>query len=368
VLKRFDLVAANGGGAVTLAGLAMNLKLKEIIERLFVDARNRKSIFGPTKAGWIKAASQIRLEALRTLLEPHHAHTLGALFKQVEAGVGYCPDLLVCAFDYDRRRPEFFRSNPRSDSASSTGSWDPSLAEVLQASVTSPIHNFDALAKIEGARFCDGAPAGLFNPVVAAITEARANRHPAETIQVLSLGAGTLQKPQPEGKGGPNAKSSSSPADIQKSIFEDPPDSPTYIAHVLLGQGLPTAVNPPPFGAGSVVRMSPVIRVSLETSEELARHGITPPDFDTLTQLNRTELGQNHMALIRRFGALWTNDHVENEPIRCNRNFVCEVGHRRYTKALGRWCELTGHQPPQAGALGAPQAATPQAPGSPVAA
>lgn len=360
VLKLFDLVAANGGGTVALAGLAMNLTLKEIIGRLFVDGPNRKTIFGPTKAGWLKAASQIRLEALRSLFDTHHKHTLGALFKQVETSVGYCPDLLVCAFDCDRRRPEFFRSNPRSDSASSTGSWDPTLAEVLQASVTSPIHNFDALAKIEGARFCDGAPAGLFNPIVAAITEARANRRAPDAIQVLSLGSGTLQVPHPEGKGATSEKSkvSSSPAEIQRSIFEDPPDSQTYVAHVLLGQELPTAVNPPPFGAGSVVRMNPVIRVSLETSKELARHGIARPDFDTLAQLERGKLGQDQIRLISRFGTLWMNDHVENEPIRCNRNFKCEIGHERYSLARDHWCRLTGHKLPQPGPT--PPPGTPQ--------
>jgi patatin-like phospholipase/acyl hydrolase len=48
VLRRFDLVAANSGGSLVLAGLVENKTLGQILD-LFETEANRRMIFSPTK-------------------------------------------------------------------------------------------------------------------------------------------------------------------------------------------------------------------------------------------------------------------------------------------------------------------------------
>ena len=349
VLKRFDLVAANGGGSVILAGLAMNMTLQETLERFFLDPTNRTTIFGATRGGWPwQARWIIRLEALKTVLGKPHEHTLGILFGIVKAHVGVSPVFLICAFDCDRRRPEFFRSNLSSASASSTGSWDPSLAEVIHASVTSPVQNSDALVTINGTRFCDGTPAGLYNPVLAAVTEARANRWEAKDIQVLSIGSGTIERPVLARK-----KKKERPEvldDIAKRAFDDPPCATTYMAHVALGQDVPTPANPPPISNGSIVRLSPVIRHPADPT------GIGGDQLVSLARINRCAFDEKDIEIVKRYGQLWIGGAVKNEAIRANREFVCEIGHDRFPAARDAWWKLVG-QAPTAKAEGAPTVA-----------
>jgi uncharacterized protein len=47
VLQNFDLVAANSGGSLVLAGLVENLPLAAILQ-YFLDEHHRRSIFSPT--------------------------------------------------------------------------------------------------------------------------------------------------------------------------------------------------------------------------------------------------------------------------------------------------------------------------------
>jgi patatin-like phospholipase/acyl hydrolase len=47
VLRNFDLVAANSGGSLVLAGLIEDLTLEEILQ-YFMDENKRRSIFSPT--------------------------------------------------------------------------------------------------------------------------------------------------------------------------------------------------------------------------------------------------------------------------------------------------------------------------------
>src|SRR5690349_13094902 len=47
LLKNFDLVAANSGGSLVLAGLIENLSLNQILE-YFKDETKRRSMFSPT--------------------------------------------------------------------------------------------------------------------------------------------------------------------------------------------------------------------------------------------------------------------------------------------------------------------------------
>lgn len=45
ILKDFDLVAANSGGSLTLAGLIENRKLNDLLSNYFMNEQNRKAVF-----------------------------------------------------------------------------------------------------------------------------------------------------------------------------------------------------------------------------------------------------------------------------------------------------------------------------------
>jgi Patatin-like phospholipase len=372
VLRRFDLVAANGGGSIVLAGLAMNLTLQQLLKDIFLNEAKRKKIFGLTKPKYRLLGRQIptkvRLEALRDVLGDYHNFPLGALYGTIRQAVGFSPELLFCAFDCDRRRPEFFRSNLGSRSASSTGTWDPSFAHVIHASVTSP-KDFEALANIDGTRFCEGSPAGLYNPLLAAVTEARANRPDGLIIQALSIGTGTVERlpsatdredawPRIEKKREPAAFLDS----IARSSLDDAPDTATYVAHVLLGQDLPSAEKPPPIATSSIVRLNPVVRFQWDQSKSgwALKQAIASNAAAGLALVNKAAIERPEISNVENLGKLWTTDAVDNQPIRSNRNFKCEIGHEKFSKAVDAWRTLVGEPalrdtPPQL--AGAPPAA-----------
>jgi patatin-like phospholipase len=358
VLKRFDLVAANGGGSVTLAGLAMNMQLQEVLEKFFLDERSRNVIFGCAEGGWPwEAASTIRLEALRDLLGNDGKEPMSKLFGKIKLHGGVGPDLLIGAFDWDRKRAEFFRSDLNSQSASSTNTDDPTLAEVIQSSVTNPISDFEALAKIRGARFCDGGAAGLYNPVLAAVTEALANRRVASSIQVLSIGTCTVQKPlslAPQKRWWQRktrAKTTDISGNLARGAFDDPSDAATYIAHVVLGQPLPSSQNPPPT-SGSVVRLSPVLRLEWDHKKNgwVSQSGVSDKMLAQLAKLTKGSIEQKDIDVIKGYGDLWIRGAVYNQPIRANGDFKCEIGHERFPVAIGGWRALTGERAPAEGA------------------
>ena len=88
VLASFDLVAANSGGSLTLAGLAENKRLSEILD-MFRDETKRRSIFSPTRSLWQplykliglgpKYSAAAKLPAIRKLLpSPAIRHCRGS--------------------------------------------------------------------------------------------------------------------------------------------------------------------------------------------------------------------------------------------------------------------------------------------------
>jgi hypothetical protein len=335
VLRRFNLAAASGGGSIVLAGLAMNMTLQEILDEFFINKANREKIFGKQETGFFKKAARIlRHEALKDVLgKEYHAKKLGELARLVT-------EFLICAYDCDRRRPEFFRSANNSRSASSTGSWDPPLVDVIHASATSQLNNAHALAIISKTRFCDGAAGGLYNPVVAAVTEALANNTDASKIQVLSIGTGTLDRP-PLDSAEAEKKSDQQAIerDMANAIFNDPADSATYVAHVMLKQALPGTGTKPPIANGSVVRVSPAIRLDGKSAPQ---GGIDPAGFKSLAAMEKSAVAQRSVDAVRKLGEAWLDDKVGNQPIRSNRNFECEIGHDKASGAIAQWNALAG--------------------------
>ena len=153
VLKKFDLVAANSGGALVLAALVENLTLKEILQ-YFLSEQNRRALFSPTTMVIDKALSDLlgfgpthstaaKLQAIRSLLPHTGDKPLVGIAKDIIGPGGAPVHLLIIGFDYDRNHATFFRSAQAS--GPSWGEGQPStvsLAGAAHASSTAPVKLF----------------------------------------------------------------------------------------------------------------------------------------------------------------------------------------------------------------------------------
>jgi hypothetical protein len=365
VLKQFHLVGATGGGCFTLAGLVMNKRLSDILKDFFFNHAWRQGIFAGrrrfrTPKG--KISTLKKLEAIERTLADLGKRPLSAIHTHILEHAGLSPDFLVGAFDCDRRRVEFFRSSTNSRSASSKGATPLPFAQLIHAATTSPAHLFDEPAEIEDTRFWDGAAGGLHNPIVAVVTEALANGARAADVCVLSIGTGTRQLPVWQGTGNKSlmhdkASVTHDLAKIARNMFDDPSESATFVAHVMLGQILPDAANPPPV-FGSVVRMNPVIRPvrDVRSNEWVAPKGFSGESFQRLANLPKNTVDEQDFELVKRYGELWTKGLVDNQTIRASRDFRCEIGHDRFPAARDAWRKLVG-QPLPVSRLPTPPAA-----------
>jgi hypothetical protein len=348
VLKEFQLVAVSGGGAITLAELLLNKSLATIVKDWGSDIVRRKEIFAPRKF-WGGYSASKKHDAVRRFLGKTGEHQMAALPGLVQAQGGRSAAFLVCAFDADRKRAEFFRSYLTSRAASDTAAGNnPKLADVIHAATTSPMSPFDGPAVVNDTGFWVAAVAGLYNPVLAAITEALANGEKALDIQVLSIGSGTARLPKRKRRGakhltlGENNLASDKDA-LTRSILHDPADSSTFVAHVALGEDLPPSSQQ--VVSGSVVRLNPVIRPigKIELQNWAAPSEFTADEFDQLAKLDKTAVDKRTIDLVRRYGEKWLKDEVNNEPIRVNSRFNCEVGHEKFSRAKKAWWQLTGY-------------------------
>jgi len=276
VLKNFDLVAANSGGSIVLAGLAEDLPLSQIAQ-YFLDESKRRSIFSPTKKvlddvlGPVglgpKYSEEEKLPALQKLLPITGDKPLDGLMTGVIGPSGLPVHLLIVSFDYDLNCAVFFRSAV----AGKIGEWGEgqpagaTLAGAVHASTNAPLLYFDAPADLPDAQdeFWDGGITGCNNPSVVAVVEATVLGHDPQDIYVLGLGTGHVSLPlaAPDGRCGEleTPRMRSSPVgDLKKlagAILDDPPDAATFIAHVITGGN----VNLEPPVVSRVVRMSPLI-------------------------------------------------------------------------------------------------------------
>lgn len=381
VLSEFDLVAANSGGSITLGGLLENLTLSELLS-YFDDETKRRSIFKAT--AFRRAPANVilhrlagiggqydtsaKLEGLRKLMPNAGGkrmsglpdYVVGALTKMGRTS-GRSPQFLICAFDYGRLRATFFRSNSGTLASSRAPSLDPTLAEAIHASTNAPVNYFDAPAELLQRRYWDGAIGGYNNPVLAAVVEAIANRTPAADIRALSLGTGSVFLPLAD------AASSTDPVFTQTqeastivrdlrllatAIVDDPPDAASFLAHVVLGQPLPSAGSTVPVSSGTVVRMSPLVQPVRESvnSPWRAPAGFSREQFNLLKSIDLDAVAQSDVDLIKLLCDCWTNPPagpaqnaipVRNQPIRANSTTLeCEIGHWTYAEAKAAWAKF----------------------------
>ena len=300
VLKAFDLIAANAGGSLVLAGLVENMKLADLLA-LFMDERKRHALFPPTK--------QTGGAVLRLLPKSGRQGMQQAANGIIGQG-GRPVHLLVIGFDDDRNRVRFFRSQPAGATEWNDGmSTDMPLAAVVHISMRASIDRFPVPAEspLSLGRFWNGSITGCDNPLLAAVVEAITLNVSPGNIRALSLGTAMVSRaPATPGAGG----------------LDDAPDAATSIAHAVTGgaDGLAGPV------VSRVVRFNPLINPATQAGRRVC--GL---DTDVLTS--------DDVAVLDTWCRLWLGDQVPNQPIGMDAATPA-LGYGCYSEALLAWQSL----------------------------
>jgi patatin-like phospholipase/acyl hydrolase len=377
VLKSFDLVVANSGGSIVAAALFLDMKLSTI-RALFESRAERRKLFVSLPFGSITTLAGLgpryeaaaKLKGLRAVFGADSALTLDQAAERINKLNKKRSELVIVGYQYDRDRAKFFRSNPASLASGSGSSATVTLAEAVHASTNAPINYFEEPAKVRiGDRdilFWDGGVTGFNNPVLAGLTEAKANGIASADIHVLSLGTGNTFLPLADARSAEyrfllaQPKEPNPATDIQKlatSVLADPPDSATFMAHVMLdGKTSSDAANP--VTTGPVVRLNPLIQPVLATRDGrdywILPRAVRGPDhkwgqfpreaqpaldddrFEALVEMDMDATEDREVSLIRRFAEEWMADHIPNQPVRADGRLDCQVGHRWFSQGLSR--------------------------------
>jgi predicted acylesterase/phospholipase RssA len=373
ILRQFDLVVANSGGAIIAASLAVD-QTPEQMREFLLNPEKRMAGFKPTCLGHFLGLirdlpiPRYRTDAKRENLRRELGEKSETELRQWRTGD--LPDLLFTAFDYDTERGAYFRTNRQSPAASFQPSAPPdaTLLDAVHASTNAPVQYFNAPAEVRSKdkelglrRYWDGAVAALNNPIMVGVVEALASGSSPHEIRALSISSGTVSRPRvPEGgnvgdkrfsgHGSPSIKGDL--AELAGAILDDPPDAATFAAHVVLGGRLP------PPGAKQecehVVRMGPVVRPELQPDGQwlwpnCGTDGLKPKDFEKLTTLDLATVEDDDLKLIAALANSWVKGEVPNQPIRHGEDMSAEIGNDRFEgamKALRRWLPAPAQAPP----------------------
>ncbi len=381
ILCKFDLVAGNSGGSIVAAGLAENMRPSEL-ENLFFDPSIRNSIYSRlrfrefsflnrlTKPFHIgpRYSSKRKLEAFQELLPQVSAAPMHELPELIAA----CNDertthFLIVAFDYNRNRAKFFRSNYRSKARTSyligkmkerqpIDKSSITITQAIHASSNAPLNYFDAPAQLSyeqgdeaGPMYWDGAIGGYNNPVLAAVTEALCNGIRPENMEVLSIGTGFIFLPL---EGSLPAKHSwltqrpSKPSFIEDvlkistSILGDPPDAATFVSYTFLYPDLP--LQEPHF-----IRLNPAVQpVMDDINGEMhwtIPEGFTPEEFKQFLEMDLDATSDEEIRLLSKLADQWLQDAIPNQPIRNDKYLNCVLGHTAFSLALKDMSDWEGN-------------------------
>ena len=360
VLTEYDLVAANSGGSLVLAGLVENLKLSDLL-LLFMDESKRRSIFSPTRnigndalqslAGiGPKYSAEAKLPAIERLLPQTGAKPLQGITETTLGPGGKPVRLLIVGFDYERNRAVYFRSIAATSPGLGSGAPAPSqvtLAGAVHGSTNAPINYFDAPASLPfyPDRIWDGGITGNNNPALAACVEALVCQVPADELRVLSIGTATVCLPlsEPAAAATPFYAArpvSSLAGDLGKlaaAILDDPPDAASFIVHTTTG-GSSGMILPV---VSRVVRMNLLVSPARQNGQWDAPNGWTTAQFQYLCNLGMDAVDQNQVQYIADWCQLWLQDGAPNQPLRMNgETLAVEVGYGKYSEAKRAWSSL----------------------------
>jgi len=364
ILKRFALAASNSGGSIVLAGLAVNFTPQEIID-LLNSEEQRKTIFVRTMkafTGYEKYNTVAKLAGLQK--------ALGDASNQLLNVMDLPCKLLIAAFDYNRMREQFFRTDANSPAAGSSGSAQPTLVEAVHASSNAPAKYFDEPAEFStpafaGERYWDGAMGGFNNPVMAAVIEMLSYGHAPGDLRILSLGTANVFLPMPNPLPTPGA-SGQNPLFAQitdagfihdvslvtTTILDDPPDQATFQAHLIASGASALSQDPAkPVTSGNVVRLNPWMQpvrtaAGWGTPSLLAYAGegsSVPENYDSdggvfnaLVKLDIDAVEQTDVDLITTLGRAWVAGAVPNQSIRATADMRTLIGHGTFAAGLAQ--------------------------------
>jgi len=373
VLAEFDLVVANSGGSLVAAAMAENLRLSEI-EKIFDDKELRNKVF--SKLGFFeksilssvarifkigaKYSTKRKHQALKEILNKIATIDLKDIPAYISVPGKTKTHFLIIGYDYYRNRAELFRTD--CDSMGSTSSIEQkinkspaktasdcvvSLVEAIHASSTAPVNYFNepAMFKVNNKLkyYWDGGVTGNNNPVLAGVVEAICNKeqYEIENVQVLSIGTGTVSQLQSDEEipvqYSELLSKKEEPGlikDVQKmgtSILNDPPDTATFIAYMILNPLMPA--KPVDF-----IRMNPNLRPVLR--EESSRKvwdlpiGISAEEYVLLNKMDMDAVEDDEINLIKKLCDNWlSNGGVPNQTIRSDGSLNCLLGHADFNIA-----------------------------------
>lgn len=367
VLKNYDLVIANSGGSMVLGALCINKSLDEI-EILFSSPDVLKTIFvrkiGPYMAPF---KTTEKINGLRVQFGDLGEKPL----TEFPAYIGKNTlQIIIVAFDYDRERAVYFRSNSNSKLESSyiekktIGSTNEefrtvSLVNAVHASSTAPVQFFDAPAEFsyiypgnpnketKKRRFWDGAIGGNNNPVDVGVIEAIANGAEKTKIRVASIGTAMTVLPvlyldngEPTAEFDWLVKKSKNEGVVDeleklaKSIVSDPPDSATFIAHQILGLDFIQKDK-------RLIRMNPLVKPFFNSgSKSWVKPGNNWDDMElkSLFEMDMAVTDKKDIDLIIRMTDEYFKGYFTNQGIRIGGKYFNSIlGHKKFKDALEDW-------------------------------
>lgn len=149
ILANFSLAVANSGGSIVLAGLILNLTPRQILD-LLLDEQIRKCIF--VLKPWYE-----RITSIGRFRKYRNSDKIAGLRKafsgilknsdteipltDINTKFNISTNIIITAFDYDRERVKFFRSNNLSNTGN--GAQNVSILEAIHASSSAPVLFFD---------------------------------------------------------------------------------------------------------------------------------------------------------------------------------------------------------------------------------
>jgi hypothetical protein len=361
VLREFDLVAANSGGSLVLAGLVENYTLSDLLQ-LLLDEGKRKSIFSPTRnladnvvQGLTgigpKYSASAKLQAIERQLPKTGAKPLQGITTGLNGPGGKPVRLLIVAFDYERNRAVYFRSVAAGRPGLGTGAPAPeavTLAGAVHGSTNAPINYFDAPASIPfyPDRIWDGGITGNNNPVLAAAVEAMVCGAALGDLRVLTIGTASVSLPLAEPGAVPDPyfqaarPVSSLVGDLGKiatAVLDDPPDVASFIVHAMTGASAGVALP----AVSRVVRLNPLISPGNVGGRLVPPDGWTASQFHYFCNLDMDAIEPSQVEYIYDWCLLWLKDAVPNQPLRMDgQSMKAEVGYGLYSEARKAWAAL----------------------------
>jgi hypothetical protein len=372
ILRKYDLVLANSGGALVLGGLLGDGAPDQIADQFFLNQQARDAIFVKTWYGgltrWLgfgpRYSTSAKLDGIRQTFNEVSPTLADCPLNQIRPRLDPdCPDVIFTTFDYDKQRAVYLRSNSNSLASSNpvpaSQATSPTVAEAIHASSTAPVNYFNEPARFSSAgfqsrRFWDGAVAGLNNPVLAGVIEALANGSDARELVAVSIGTASVVLPLANGSDAVPPLAMEPPQSglvtdlklLARAIVDDPPDAASYMAYRILHG--PAA----PLEQPRVIRFNPLIQPLRGPGAGAPSWNFPPtldapfpdPDsdetrFEHLVKLEIDATAQEDVVLIDQFCSLWMAGNVHNQPIQAGDDLSCHIGHQSFgaaQMALGR--------------------------------